>query len=299
MSERLLVITPVRNEEAYISRVIEGMANQRRPPDRWIVVDDRSTDRTPEILREAADRLPYMTVLVAPEQAGEDAPARLAAAAEAVAFNWGVAQADEPWDFVSKLDGDIVLEPHHYEFLLDRMRDDPGLGMSSGYLHYRDGNRWVLQPMPDYHVAGPLKLYRRECFEAIARRSGTGGVPERLSWETIDETYARMEGWSTRSFKDLRAEHLKPPGSAGNHLAGKVRHGESVYVIHYPAWLVLARAARTLHLRPYVLGSLAFVLGYFRALVRRRPPAVEDREFRHFSREEQRQRLVGRLKANR
>jgi glycosyltransferase involved in cell wall biosynthesis len=294
VSERLLVVTPVRNEEAHIARVVEGMAAQTRPPDCWIVVDDRSTDRTAEILGEHAGGVPFLRVVQAPEQGIPADRDRLAAAAEAVAFNWGIGQADEPWDFASKLDGDIVLDPGHYEFLLARMREDPKLGMASGYLHYRDGGRWVLQPMPDYHVAGPLKLYRRECLEGIARHSRTAGVPERLSWETIDETYARMDGWGTRSFRELRAEHLKPPGSAGGHLRGKARHGESVYVVHYPAWLVVLRALRTLHLRPYVLGSLWFGFGYFRALLRRRPAAVEDPEFRRFSRAEQRARLRGR-----
>ena len=57
----------------------------------------------------------------------------------------------------------------------------------------RDG-RWRPARVPPHHVRGALKLYSRECFEAI------GGVQERLGWDTIDEVYARMAAFGpTRS----------------------------------------------------------------------------------------------------
>ena len=60
----------------------------------------------------------------------------------------------------------------------------------------RDARRLASDPVPGYHVRGALKLYSRACFEAI------GGIEERLGWDTIDETYARMRGFRTQSFDD-------------------------------------------------------------------------------------------------
>ncbi len=59
-TQRLLLISPVRNEQAYLELVADAVAAQTRPPDLWVVVDDGSTDRTPRILGRAdwADRLP-------------------------------------------------------------------------------------------------------------------------------------------------------------------------------------------------------------------------------------------------
>ncbi len=52
--ERFVVISPCRDEESHLEATIESMANQTRRPDVWVIVDDGSTDRTPEILSRAA-----------------------------------------------------------------------------------------------------------------------------------------------------------------------------------------------------------------------------------------------------
>jgi glycosyltransferase involved in cell wall biosynthesis len=59
-------IIPARNEEASIARAVESVAAQAEVGE-VIVVDDHSTDRTPEILDELARRLDKMRVLRAPE----------------------------------------------------------------------------------------------------------------------------------------------------------------------------------------------------------------------------------------
>ena len=53
---RYVLVTPARNEERFISRTIEAVVAQTMRPKRWVVVSDGSTDRTDEILREAARR---------------------------------------------------------------------------------------------------------------------------------------------------------------------------------------------------------------------------------------------------
>lgn len=284
MTPRLLVITPARNEAAHLPAVIEGMARQRRPPDRWVIVDDRSTDGTLELAREAARTLPFADVLEAPVFR-EDAGDRLAVAAEARAFTWALGRQDPGWDFVAKLDADIVLAPEHYERLLDAFADDPALGIAGCFLEQAEHDGAVrLQPMPAYHVNGALKTYRRACLEAI------GGIPERLGWDTIDETHARMLGWRTRSLRDLRALHLRPSGSAAGQLRGRARHGAVVWIAGYPPALVLARGVRLMAARPRVLSGLAFVAGWARAALHGQG-RIEDPELLRFARAEQRARM--------
>ena len=135
---------------------------------------------------------------------------RLARAAAPRNFNLGLASVDwRQYTHVMKLDGDIELPPHYLRVLLERFAADPRLGLAGGVL---------VEPMPDgearrlviprHHVHGALKCYSRECFEAI------GGVQERLAWDTIDETYARMRGFATVSFEDLVSVHHRRWGSA-------------------------------------------------------------------------------------
>jgi hypothetical protein len=129
-----------------------------------------------------------------------------------------------------------------------------------------------------------VKLFRRECLEAI------GGIPERLAWDTIDETYARMRGYETRSFDDLVARHHRPWGSADGRLRGRARHGECAWILHYdPVWVTL-RSAKVGRSSPPVVSGLAFLWGYWAAALRG-VPRVEDPEFRRFTRRELRARV--------
>jgi cellulose synthase/poly-beta-1,6-N-acetylglucosamine synthase-like glycosyltransferase len=58
-------IVPARNEAANIVRMVESLAAQPEIAE-ILVVDDHSTDRTPQLLRELAARIPQLRVLHAP-----------------------------------------------------------------------------------------------------------------------------------------------------------------------------------------------------------------------------------------
>jgi biofilm PGA synthesis N-glycosyltransferase PgaC len=288
--ERLLLITPVRNEQGNIERTARAVAAQLHPPDLWLVVDDGSDDATPEILRRLAAEIPFLRVLEAPPRTGS-ARDRLAVAAEARAFNWALSHVD-PRDFthIGKLDGDVELPVDYFHRLIGAFRREPALGLAGGTLVEWARGAWREDRNPTYHVRGALKLYTQGCFEAI------GGIEERLGWDTIDETYARMRGFVTRSLPELVARHHRPVGSADGALRGHARHGECAYIVRYgPIW-VLLRSLKVARYAPYGLSSLAFLYGYARAALQSRP-RVEDEHFRRFVRRELRARLLG-VRAN-
>jgi cellulose synthase/poly-beta-1,6-N-acetylglucosamine synthase-like glycosyltransferase len=108
--QRLLLISPVRNEEAHFERIADAVVGQTRPPDRWVVVDDASTDRTPEILAGLADRIGFLEVVNAASRPQQLAPVkdRLATAAEARAFNLGLDSVEwRSFTHIAKLDGTL------------------------------------------------------------------------------------------------------------------------------------------------------------------------------------------------
>lgn len=279
--QRILLISPVFNEGAHIERVVQAVARQDLPPTRWIVVDDKSTDGSFESLRQWEDRLDFLEVIEA-EWPEEDARGLdgLAAAREAVTFNQALAGVQlEDYDFVGKLDGDIELPHDHFRRLMDRYAADPALGIAGCMLVEPSGDRWVKLGIPAYHVHGATKLYSAQCFAKI------GGIQERLGWDVIDETYARMHGFRTHTFSDLEARHLRPSGSAAGQLRGRARAGEVAYIVRYEPWWVVPRAAKVALSRPYLVSGLAFLYGYGHAMVRRRG-RVEDPEYRRFVRGE-------------
>ena len=60
---RYVLITPCRDEARYARRTLESVAAQTVRPDLWVVVDDGSSDQTPQILAEYAQKLPFLRVI--------------------------------------------------------------------------------------------------------------------------------------------------------------------------------------------------------------------------------------------
>ena len=285
VKERILLVSPVRDEAAHIERTIRAVAAQTRLPDMWVIVDDGSTDGTSDILRVHAAALPFLRVVQTPEgytAAGAD---RLAAAAAPRAFNFGLCTVQhDDFTHVGKLDADIELPPDYFERLLEEFGRDLHLGIGGGICVERFGDGWRELRTPRHHVHGALKLYTTECFAAI------GGVHERLGWDTIDETYARMSGYTTRSFPALVTRHHRHWGTADGRLRGRARHGRAAYILHYGPVFVLARSLKVSMATPVVASGVAFLYGYLHAAIAR-VPRVDDRQFRGFMRRELRARL--------
>jgi len=290
MQQRLLIISPVRNEEAYLELVAAALEGQTRRPDLWVVVDDGSTDRSPEILAALSERISFLKV-VQPARRPPAGPVkdRLATAAAPRTFNAGLDTVDwRSFTHIAKLDGDTELPPDYFERLLAEFERDPSLGLAGGL--YADpapegsGEDWRVVPIPlEHHVPGTLKCYSLECFQAI------GGVQERLGWDTIDETYARMHGYRTRVFPELVAHHHRPWGSADGTLRGRARHGQCAYIVQFPLPWVTLRAFKIARTRPRGLSGLAFLYGYLRSAATG-VARVEDPAFRSFVRAELRGR---------
>lgn len=283
--QRILIISPVRNEQPHIELVVRAVAEQARPPDRWVVVDDGSDDGTLEVLRTLEPELPFMTVTSTPPGYTRASVDRLAAAAAPRAFNFGLRKAEwSEFTHIGKLDGDTELPQDYFERLLSKFDAQRRLGIAGGVRveRFRDG--WRQLEVPRHHVPGALKLYSLQCFNAI------GGLQERLGWDGMDEIYARMRGFETRSFPELVTRHHRHWGSADGTLRGRARHGQAAYILHYTPLFTAVRALKFARATPRVLSGAAFAYGYARAALRR-DAQVPDPEFRAFVRTELGERL--------
>lgn len=285
MRARVLLITPAFNEARHIALVARAVAAQTRPPDCWMVVDHGSTDDTIDQLRKLEPSLPFLRIVAAPPATdhGQD---RLAVGAPVRAFNVGLrAAASAQWEYVGKLDGDMELPAVYVERLLERFSENPCLGIAGGrYVEDTGNGRWRTVAIPPHNVPGALKLYRVTCLAAI------GGLPEVLGWDTIDEVYARMRGFSTRSYDDLVAVHHRRTGAAAGVLRGRARHGVCAWVVHYPGYFVALRAVKLAARRPVGVSGAAFLWGYARAALSG-VPRVPDDAFRTHMRTELRARV--------
>ncbi|MCP5055843.1 MAG: glycosyltransferase family 2 protein [bacterium] len=280
----LLAVSPVRNEAHTLERTIASMVAQTRRPMRWIIIDDGSTDRTAEIARAAAEEHEWIQLV-----RRADRGFRKLGDGVIEAFDEGVAAVDESWEYVAKIDADIEFPPDYLAVLMEYFGDDRKLGAASGkvFLATEDGE--VENFMIDEMVAGQFKVYRREAFEAI------GGFVREVMWDGIDFHRARMEGWKTRSIADprLHITELRPMGASDRSIfRGRMRWGRGQWFMG--SWMpyVVASGLFRMRERPYVIGGLLIVVGYFWAALRgdRR---YDDMRFRQGLHRWQKERLRG------
>jgi poly-beta-1,6-N-acetyl-D-glucosamine synthase len=285
---RLAIIVPFLNEERYLPDFLASMGAQSRPPDRLLLVDDGSTDRSASHARGFAIDHPYATLLSRPRRPAE--PDRLASAGELRAFQWALARLTESFDVIAKLDADLRLTPNTLADVLQRFADDPRLGVGGPRITSLDEHSHEVthRSGPD-HVEGATKFYRRACLEAIAP------IPPILGWDTIDEVRARMRGWRTASFEMSSGPtvHLRQMGAHDGLGRGYRRWGACAYAYGAHPLHVLLVAAQKLVERPIVLGGVGYASGWALAALRRAPRA--EPELRAYVRRDQLRRIRHRL----
>lgn len=285
LTVRYAVITPARNEEPRIMRTVRSMAQQTVPPAVWVIVDDSSTDRTLKLLMRAETQIPFLRVMRGPEFDETERSDPFTAALEARCFNHGLSSINiGDYDFIVKLDADLVFGSDYFETLFNRFRETDDLGMAGGHCYEMKAGRLAKEPVPDAHVRGATKVYRRECFEEI------GGIEPVLGWDTIDELRARMKGWKTRSFDAPRLVHLRPTMSGQGALRGKQRLGRCFYYLGYGPVFASAVAFKNSFSRPFVLGGMATAAGYWGERLRKQP-RYEDTSVRTFLEQEHAERI--------
>ena len=284
-SRKYVVITPCRDEAVYLPITIRTVSAQTIRPALWVIVDDGSTDETPQILAEAASKHDFIRI-VRRDDRGE----RKVGPGVIDAFYAGLRTANlDEFEYLCKLDGDLELPPRYFERLMDEMEAEPRLGNISGKTYLRlPGGRLVSERFGDENAVGPSKFYRIACFHDI------GGFVREVSWDGIDGHICRMKGWMARSVDgpDLQIIHLRQMGSSQEGIwTGRMRWGFGKWFMGSAWYFVLVTAAYRAFERPYAIGGLGILIGYLRAMLRC-APRHKDAEFRRFLRRYELRALV-------
>ncbi len=277
---KYVLITPAHNEERFITKTLDSVVAQTWLPERWVIVDDGSTDQTPEIVQTYAKRHPWIELVIQPQRLDRSF------AGKVHAFNAGLARVQSlEFDIIGNLDADLSFDPDYLEFLMQRFSEDPKLGVAGtpfiedGYDSARDSFEG------ENHVAGGCQLFRRECFKQIG-----GFIPNRaggVDWIAV--TTARMKGWKTRSFPEKRFHHYRTLGTAGrSSVAASFSYGEKDYYLGgSPLWQLFRVVYRA---TKQPLDGAALLAGYGWAAARRIRRPVS-RELMRFHRREQMKKL--------
>lgn len=276
-----VLITPARNEEAFIAQTIRSVIAQTIRPVRWVIVNDGSVDATNAIVEHYAAQYNWIDLVSLPGREKRNF------AGKVYAFNAGYERLkDVSYGVIGNLDADLTFGPDYFEFLMRRFVENPKLGVAG--TPFREG-----EAMYDYrftnieHVSGACQLFRRECFEAIG-----GYVPIKEGGvDLVAVITARMRGWQTRTFPDRIMEHHRCTQSGGRGgLKATFRSGYHDYLMGNPMAWQIARSLYQMTKRPYGIGGGVLFVGYVWAILRR-PERPVSREWVKFRQQEQKQRL--------
>lgn len=278
------LISPCRDEEDYMRRTLDAVINQTVRPDLWVIVDDGSTDSTPQILAEYAQKVDFIQI-VRREDRGE----RKVGPGVIDAFYAGYNSIDpKQFEFVCKFDLDLDLPPRYFEIMLERMNNNPKIGTCSGKAYFParsntdksfDG-KLISEGCGSEMSVGMIKFYRRECFEDI------GGFVREVMWDGIDCHTCRMKGWTAVSWDDpeIRFIHLRAMGSSHKGiLTGRMRHGFGQWFMGTGFTYMTASAVYRMTRRPFVIGGLAMWWGYVKSMLKGHQ-RYENNEFRKYLR---------------
>jgi len=284
---KIAIISPVRNESQYIEKTLLAVTGQTVTPSEWIIVDDDSTDETASIVARYAADFPWLKLVHRDRR--ENKGDRQRGKGVVDTFYYGHSHLTDPdYDFVVKLDGDVSFEPDYFESLLRQFAATPRLGIAGGGLYERtDGVNWDLKSAPD-HVGGPVKTYRRECFDDI------GGLVPALGWDGFDEWKALTLGWQVQSYQELKINHYRIMGNATGPLRAKIEQGYGAHYMGYHFLYTVARGVRHMATQPYIVGGLAMIAAHVIAWIQGRDQ-LPDSTVKHFIQRTQLRQLAGML----
>jgi len=274
-----VIITPARNEENNIGRLINCVALQTCRPIKWVIVNDNSMDDTENVVDEFLTRFPWIELVTMRDVRDRSFSAKVDC------FNAGLQRLEAlDYDIIGNIDADVSFEADYFEYLLGKFADDPRLGVAgtpfvedSGYNSSRDSHEG------ERHVAGGCQLFRRRCFNDIGgyRANRKGGI----DWIAV--TTARMRGWTTRSFGEKTFHHHRSLGTGeSNAWSAFFSYGRKDYYLgNHPLWEMF-RIVFRMAKRPWIVSGSLLLAGYLYEAFRQEDRPVSAELVRFHRREE-------------
>ena len=211
---KFIIIIPTHNEEKNILFTLKSLAQQTFQDFLCVIVNDGSTDKTQNIVEEFIQnnsKFKIQNLELSQHEPG---------AKVVRTFNKGLESVDlNDFDIICKFDADIIFPSNYLRKINDVFEENSKAGMISGLVKIKksifenklafdfkdEKHQWKFENLSSKnHVRGPIKSYRKECFQDMK------GLRPVLGWDNIDVMLAKKNGWEIVTIKDLWVKHLRP-----------------------------------------------------------------------------------------
>jgi len=258
------VIIPVFNEEKFLATTIKSLTSQTLKAKKIIIVNDNSTDSTQNIINILVRENETIDSITTKSEQQHMPGSKVVNA-----FKAGLELLDTSFDFIVKLDADLILPLHYFETIASHFKGDKAIGIAGGFVYEKSKHKyWVLNhPMNKDHVRGAFKAYTKECYYEI------GELKSAMGWDTVDELLAKYYGYLIITDDTLHVKHLRPTGHIYSKKA-KILQGTAMYTMRYGLLLTLIASTKMAILGKNSSTLYYNILGYFDAIISDKSPIV-------------------------
>lgn len=257
MSKKFILMTAAKNEEQYIGEAIKSVIQQTVHPVAWFIMDDGSTDRTADIVREYAAQYPFIRLNSAGERGGRNFGSQY----KAISTAYEMARSLD-FDFLAVQDADIAPErSDYYESLLRMFNENDKLGIAGGYIYERAGEQWLSRKSnAKDSVAGGIQMFRRKCFEQIG-----GYTPLYLGGsDWLAQLDAKIKGWQISARSEFPVRHYRPTSTANGWRRGCLQLGALDASFGTHPLFEIFKCVRRIPVKPFLIGAMFRFWGYWK-----------------------------------
>ena len=277
---KYILVTPAKNEGKHLPKVAEAVIDQVVLPTLWVIVDDGSTDETPEIIEDLEHQFNWIRSIKLPPHPRDITFHYSYVCKNGFDHAFDLCEVNGiQYDLIGLLDADTVLEKTYFKKLSLEFNKNTLLGIASGHItDIPDGEVcWadIKKDEPDRPLPrGSGRFWRKECFFEV------GGYPIEPAPDSISNVKATLRKWEIRQFGYIKAIQLRNTSSAEGLWNGYLINGSIAYYLNKHPLLVLLNSFSYFTQKPYYIG-FAYLCGYLWDWFKR-SPKINDSEIRDY-----------------
>lgn len=276
-SGRYILVTAAKNEGENLPKLIQSILEQTIKPVVWVIVDDASTDDTPQILEDTRKKYEWIQTIRLEESSERDLGFHLSSVVKK-AFESAVDYCKEKglyYEYMGNVDGDIIIEKEFFESLMKEFEKYHELGIAGSGTQYIMNGKMIQPKGKEEEPSGGDMLIRRECFEDCS------GIQITWGWDSTLKAKAKIRGWKVRRFEYVKALETRFVGSVEGYWERYKHQGKAAYYFNLdPIHIIIKSIKIMLRSNPSYTG-IAFLMGYFSSFIRREEK-IEDEEIRKY-----------------
>lgn len=280
-----ILVTPAKNEEYSLPKLIDSIKSQIKMPAAWFIIDDCSTDKTSRIINTAAEDCPWIYPLTSESQNYDHDLEEHYSIICINGFNFARNFCKNnfiDYDYIALSDADTIYPKDYFLEIISFMNEFREYGVVSGNVHTIGENGDTFPEMTASVIEEPPlgtgRVWRKDAFD------DTSGYIITKSPDSVSNAMMILRGWKIKRLSSLIFCQTRETASKLGLWDGYFNKGKRNYFIGSN---VINLVGIVVHILLYSYGknritkSVAFFCGYFTSYLKR-DERIDNAEIRDY-----------------